>query len=199
MTLNRIAINSTLIDDQDKLTYVSPSIPLYPNCPSVTRTVTVGGLSKTALRQTLQHNAILLNEAAEQLFVSTEFVTATASYALLTVELTVQDLGFPEGATIAAISERASTLGLGLCPLEVGPHLRLQYLDQPEGYWGQPVLEQRAPSGSITIATAPLVADDDFPKGFYLRRMQGVLWLRGYRSGPDHVWSAGDHFVFRQM
>lgn len=174
-------------------------VPIYPNCPTITRTVTIGGLTKAALRQALQRNAILLNEAAEQLFASALFTTVATHTSLQTVELTVQDLGFPEGATIAAISERTSTLGLSLCPLEVGPHLRLHYLDQPEGYWGQPVLEQRAPSGSVTIASAPLVADDEFPKGFYLRRIQGALWLRGYRSGPDHVWSAGDHFVFRQM
>lgn len=173
--------------------------PIYPNCPSITRTVTVGGLSKTALHQALQRNAILLNEAAEQLFASLAFTTAATADSLPTVELTVQALGFPEGATMAALNVRANALGLGLCPLEVGPHLRLQYLEQPEGYWGQPVLEQQAPSGSVTIASTPLVADDDFPKGFYLRRIQGVLWLRGYRSGPDHIWSPSDHLVFQQM
>jgi hypothetical protein len=25
-----------------------------------------------------------------------------------------------------------------------------------------------------------------------------VLWLRGYRSGPAHVWEPDDHFIFRQ-
>lgn len=173
--------------------------PTYPNCPSITRSVTVGGLSKTALLQALRQNAIRLNEAAEQLFASPAFTTAATVYTLLTVELTVADLGFPAGATIAAIHERANELWLGLCPLEMGAYLRLQYLEQPEGYWGQPVLEQRAPSGSITIASASLVGDDEFPKGFYLRRIQGVLWLRGYRSGGDHLWSPDDHFVFRQM
>src|SRR6476661_5482475 len=29
-----------------------------------------------------------------------------------------------------------------------------------------------------------------------LRRIDGVLWLRGYRFRPEHIWSAGDHFVF---
>lgn len=173
--------------------------PSYPNCPTLIRTVTVGGLTKAALYQALQHNAILLNESAEQLFASPYFTTTATPYSVLTVELTVQDLGFPAGATTAEMVSRAGALGLGLCPMEVGPHLRLQYLDQPEGYWGQPVLEQQAPSGSITIASVPLVAADDFPKGFYLRRIQGVLWLRGYRAGADHLWSPGDHLVFQRM
>lgn len=172
--------------------------PSYPNCPTVTRVVTIGALTKAALYQALQQKAILLNESAEQLFASPFFTTAAASYSLLTVELTVRDLGFPEGATIAEIVDRAGALGLGLCPMATGPHLRLQYLDQPEGYWGQPLLEQQAPSGSLTIVSAPLVDADDFPKGFYLRRIQGVLWLRGYRAGADHLWSPGDHLVLRQ-
>jgi hypothetical protein len=44
--------------------------------------------------------------------------------------------------------------------------------------------------------SAALVEDDEFPKGFYLRRIDGVLWLRGYRSGPAHVWSPDDRLVF---
>jgi hypothetical protein len=103
-----------------------------------------------------------------------------------------------QGATTAEIYARAETLGLALCPLELGPHLRLLYRDQPEGYWGQPIRQHQAPSGSITVASQPLAEDDEFPKGFYLRRIQGVLWLRGYRSGPDHVWQGEDHFIFRQ-
>ena len=35
------------------------------------------------------------------------------------------------------------------------------------------------------------------PKGFYLRHIDGAPWLRGYRSGPEHVWSAQDRLLFR--
>ncbi|MDA0708693.1 MAG: helicase, partial [bacterium] len=48
------------------------------------------------------------------------------------------------------------------------------------------------------IASQILTEDDDFPKGFYLRRIKGVLWLRGYRSWPGHVWEPDDHFVFSE-
>lgn len=171
---------------------------IYPNCPTVISVVTIGGLSKAELLAQLQGNAILLNEAAERLFASDQFTTAQTCHALTTVELTVRDLGFPHGATTAVIYASAAALGLGLCPLELGPHLRLQYLDQPEGYWGQPLRQHQAPSGSITIASAPLTQDDDFPKGFYLRRIKGELWLRGYCAGPDHVWEADDHLLFYQ-
>ncbi len=172
--------------------------PVYPACPTITRTVIVGGLTKAELLQALQRNAIAMNASGERLFASDQFTTSETRYAVTTVELTVRDLGFPRGATIAAIYGRAAALGLGLCPLELGPHLRLQYRDQPEGDWGKPVRRHQAPCGSITIASEQLAADDDFPKGFYLRRIKGVLWLRGYRSGPEHVWEPEDHFIFRQ-
>ena len=110
--------------------------PLYPACPTITRTVSVGGRTKAELLQDLQRNAIAMNESAQRLFASDAFTTSETRYAVTTVELTVRDLGFPAGATSAEISARAGVLGLGLCPLELGPHLRLQYRDQPEGYWG---------------------------------------------------------------
>lgn len=169
---------------------------IYPDCPTITRTVDVGGLTKLELIQELQRNSISMNVSAERLFASDHFTISETRYSVTTVELPVRHLGFPRGATIAEIYERAGELGLGLCPLELGPHLRLQYLDQPEGYWGKPFRRQQAPYGSITIASEKLTEDDDFPKGFYLRRIKGVLWLRGYRSGPQYVWESDDHFIF---
>ena len=50
------------------------------------------------------------------------------------VLVAVSDLGFgPQGASLKDIYERASQVGLALCPAEVGPALRLAYLDQPLG------------------------------------------------------------------
>ena len=170
--------------------------PINPNCPTVIRTVTIGGLTKTELLEQLHNQAVSLNASADKLFASDCFTTAHTRYSVTTVELTVRDLGFPDGATSAEMYARAKTLGLAPCTLELAPHLRLQYLDQPEGYWGQPVRQHQAPSGSITIASEALTQDDDVPKGFYLRRIKGELWLRGYRAGANHVWDADDHLLF---
>jgi hypothetical protein len=172
--------------------------PVYPNCPTITRTVTVGSLTSSELVEELRQNAILMNESAERLFASDQFATSPTRYSVTTVELTVRDLGFPQGATIAELFARATTVGLSLCPIELGAHLRLQYRDQPEGARGKPVRRHQAPYGSITVASEPLSDEEDFPKGFYLRCIEGVLWLRGYRSGPEHVWGPDDHFIFRQ-
>ncbi len=171
---------------------------IYPNCPVIARRVEVGGLTKLQLIQKLQQYSILMNESGERLFADDNFTTSDTKYILQTVELTVGDLGFPDGATMPKVFKRADELGLELCPLELGPHLRLVYRDQPEGSLGNPLRRHQAPSGSITIASEILTEDHTFPKGFYLRRINGVLWLRGYIADYLHVWSPDDHLIFCQ-
>jgi hypothetical protein len=131
------------------------------------------------------------------LFTDGRFTVASSASVVRIAECSVGALGLPEGGTFEEVLARArGDFGLSLCPLELGPHLRLQYVDQPEGFLGQAASQHCAPSGSLTVACAPLDDDDETPKGFYLRRIEGVLWLRGYRSWPGHVWSARDVFAF---
>jgi hypothetical protein len=172
------------------------ALPVYPNCPAITRIVRVGGMSKPELLAEFHARGIELNEAARRLFAHDSFTTSDVASLAHTVEVSVVDLGCIRGATRAQIQERAAELGLSLCPLELGPHLRLQFLDQPEGYIDRPPLQHRAPPGAITVASMQLSDDDGIPKGLYLRRINGVLWLRGYWSGQDHIWRPEDRLVF---
>jgi hypothetical protein len=171
----------------------------YPACPGITRVVWIGGLTKAQLLEQLAQHRVELNQAAKDLCASDKFTTADERSELNTVELSVSNLGFPEGAIISEIFSRALRLGLRLCPMETGPHFRLQFLDQPEGFIGHPVTQHRAPPGSIAIASHPLSDDEKFPKGFYLRRISGTLWLRGYWSGPDHVYEPEDRLLFAKV
>lgn len=174
----------------------SAAVAVYPNGSCVMRTTRVGGLSKQELIKRLRRSGVELNEAARALFAHDAFTTQPRTSSLTTVELSVADLGCVAGATIAQIHEQAARLGLALCPREVGPHLRLQYLDQPEGALEHRPARHRAPPGSLTVASPAVAADDETPKGFYLRRIEGVLWLRGYRSRPEHLWNPEDRLVF---
>lgn len=162
----------------------------------ITRTVKVGGFTKAQLIQQLQQESIQLNELGERLFADERFTTSDTTYSLHTVELTVEDLDFSDGATLPQIYKKARELGLELCPLELGPHLRLVFLDQPEGNNGNLLQQNQAPSGSITIASEIISEDDHYPKGFYLRKIDGVLWLRGYIADDLHIWNPQDHFIF---
>ncbi len=170
--------------------------PIYPGCQSVKRLVHVGGRNGHELLEDLKGSGVEINELGLALLSSPAFKASETRRSFVTIELTVRNLGSPQGATISAVYEMAKNLGLSLCPVELGPHLRLQYLDQPEGFWGQPESRHRAPPGSITIASGVLEEDDDFPKGFYLRRIKGALWLRGYRSDSGHIWSPEDRLIF---
>lgn len=156
----------------------------------------MGGVTKGELLAELESQGVQLNEAGRTLFAHDQFTTAPTTSILTAVELAVADLGLAVGGTIGEIHQRAAQLGLSLCPLELGPHLRLQFLDQPEGSVGHPPSQHRAPPGSITVASPEPVQDESIPKGFYLRRIEGILWLRGYRSGLEHLWSPEDRLVF---
>jgi hypothetical protein len=91
------------------------------------------------------------------------------------------------------IDTKAAALGHCLCPLQLGPLFCLHYLD----IGGNPCANTKRP-----VARLPSLQrrypDDAFPKGFYVRRIQGELWLCGYRAGPDHAWAAADHLLFCQ-
>lgn len=160
------------------------------------RAITLGGLDKSELLRRLAAAPVLLNELAHTLFADPRFLTSPTPVSVHTVELSAVELGLPAGGTFARVVQSAAALGLELCPLELGPHLRLQLLDQPEGSRGQTATPHTAPPGAITVASHPISEDENTPCGFYLRRIEGALWLRAYRSWPGHVWSGTDRFVF---
>jgi hypothetical protein len=156
--------------------------------------VPVGGRSRAALMDELRTADVLLNTHAETLLAALDFDGFPARV-LVVEERTVAELGFAGGATLPEILESAADHGLALCPVEAGPFLRLAIVEQLDA--GESARSSgTAPVGSLTIASAALSADDAFPKGFYLRVVDGRRWLRGYRCDADHQWSPGDRFLF---
>lgn len=157
--------------------------------------IEAGGYTKPELIQKMKENNILLNELAGKLIASDYFKVSKEQYQVKVVEVTIKDLGFIDGAVTSELFSKAADLQLNLCPLESAPYIRLAYFNQREGDDEQQ-LENQAPYGSITLASEILSEDLEVPKGFYLRRIQGDLWLRGYIADEEHVWKPGDHFIF---
>ena len=101
------------------------------------------GLDKTAdgirdraarVRGTMTPLQCALGDSAAELIGRPAFTLSKTRTEVTLVVLSVSELGFKdEGATMKEIYARAQQLGLELCPAEVGPQLRLQYLDQPLG------------------------------------------------------------------
>jgi len=161
--------------------------------PSVVR---LGGVAKPDLLVRLRENHVMLNPAAETLFADDRFSTLHDSTEIEIAYVSPADLGFDNGATYEQLKAKALESGLTECPLELGPHLRLQHPDQLEGSAGFPATKHRAPPGSITVASPPLDDSEETPKGFYLRRIDGALWLRGYWSDAANIWRPEDVLVF---
>lgn len=78
--------------------------------------------------------------------------------------VTVRELGFPDGTSRRKVYTRARHRGLELCPAEVGPQLRLQHPDQPEGE-------------CLHIAMKPIKDDERIPGVFVVENVDGHLLL----------------------
>ncbi|CAA9196934.1 helicase [Flavobacterium collinsii] len=159
-------------------------------------TIEYGGFSKEDLLQKLKASTIMLNEFAEIIFSNKAFKTSKKKKLISIKEISINELGFPNGATISEIKESLKKFGLSECPLEAAPYLRLKLLNQEEITVSEHQ-KNKAPLGSLTIFTNSISNDDSFPKGFYLRKMNGQLWLRGYTCSLDFVWSPDDRFIFK--
>ncbi len=118
-----------------------------------------------------------------------------------TVRLRVTDLGFPEGALTREIigteqdkdlfgnsapftGGTGSKLGLKLCPPELGPYLRLDYMDQP-------------PGERLYIAMKPIISSDGEPRIFVVAHESTGKSLDACLARPGDMWMPNDVFVFR--
>jgi hypothetical protein len=132
----------------------------------------------------MEQAGINVTSYADDMMKSPDFTTLPMPELLNTVRLTVQDLGFDRGTpTTDQIYKKATKLGLDLCPAEVGPHLRLQYTDQPVGEW-------------FYVGMKQIAGSDGRPFVFGVERYGDGLWLYGYWAKPDDEWSPEDEFVF---
>ena len=148
------------------------------------RLLTIGGNSTEVLLERLAAASVSLNDYARTLFADERFTTEAEPRTLHVVARALPDLGLAEGGTFGEILAAASARGLAPCPLEVAPHLRLAWTEQPVGPY-------------LTVASLPLDDAADAPNGLYLRHLDDGLWLRGYRADDDYVYAPEfTEFVF---
>jgi len=74
-------------------------------------------------------------------------------------------------------------MGGEILPAEVGPQLRSQYADQPNGEW-------------LLIAMEPIKNSDGDLSVFRVDRDGGDLWLGTSYDNPDDVWGFDCRWVF---
>lgn len=149
------------------------------------KTIKLGTGLKTAeeFRRVLRDGEFRLSDWASDILGKPAFKAADEETEVDLVKVTVAELGFKKGARRNQIYERAKELGLGLCPPEVGPQLRLQYQDQPNGEW-------------ILVAMEPIIDSDGRPCVFGVGRDDSGLWLSSSWSYPDDFWHPDSQWVF---
>ncbi|OGZ32058.1 MAG: hypothetical protein A3H02_02710 [Candidatus Niyogibacteria bacterium RIFCSPLOWO2_12_FULL_41_13] len=149
------------------------------------KTIKLGtGLKATDdFRKVLNDNGFDISDWASDILGKPAFTVAAEKTEVDLVKVTVAELGFKKGARRDQIYKRTKELGLVLCPPEVGPQLRLQYQDQPNGEW-------------ILVGMKPITGSCGYLLVFRVERGDSGLWLNSYWSSFAYVWSPDDWWVF---
>jgi hypothetical protein len=149
------------------------------------KTITLGlHRNVNAVRDALDAANIAVGDSADEILGRPAFTFANERRELNLVVLSVAALGFgADGGTLADIHARAVRLGFELCPEEVGPQLRLQYLNQPLGEF-------------LHVAMKPQLTYRGDPVDFTLANGGAGLSLLGGSAHSNLVMSARAAFVF---
>lgn len=150
----------------------------------VWRTITLGGYKSVEdVRKVFERQKVHVSDWASDLMDQPAFTLASEKTDLNLVKVSVAELGFLKDATRREIYDHAKKLGLELCPAEVGPALRYQYPDQPQGEW-------------LAIAMESVTGSDGHPFVFRVARDDSGRWLDTYWGSLGFFWGGEDQFVF---
>jgi hypothetical protein len=154
---------------------------------SVWRTITIGELKGVnAIRAAIDAAPcpINLGDWADEILGRPAFPFRRSKIDLDLVIVSAAQLGLGEkGAALGEIYARALAYGLELCPPEVGPILRLNYLDQPV-------------SEFLHIAMKPVARYTGELVDFTLGNGGAGLLLIGGDARPDVIIPSSSRFVF---
>lgn len=135
------------------------------------------------LKKALKDAGFRIGDWANDILGKPDFTVSPEETSIDLVQMSVAELGFKGNATFSDICAKAESLGLDLCPAEVGPQLRLQYADQPRGKW-------------IVVAMKPITDSVGGLSVFLVAHGDDVRWLYTYVGHPDFVCNPGSRFVF---
>lgn len=149
------------------------------------KTINLGtGLKTTGdFCKAMKNGGINISDWVSDILGKPAFTTTAEAAEVDLVKVTVAELGFKEGARRDQIYGRAKELGFEICLPEVGPQLRLQYLDQPKGEW-------------IFVGMEPILDSDGGPSVFCVGRNDSGLGLRGHWGSSGYVWDPAYQWVF---
>ena len=171
------SVNVTFSDGKAEIVATDP-------VTSIWKTITIGNISRDKFIPALKERNMNVSDWSADMMKQDAFTVVKQEEQIDLVVMSVRDLGFDRATRYDAICQRAKERGLELCPPEVGPQLRLQYLDQPLGEW-------------IVIAMEAIRDSGGDLRVFRVEHSDDGLWLYSYYGGPDDCWDPDDRFVFR--
>jgi hypothetical protein len=140
--------------------------------------------SKTALYEALEDAHCGIGDTAEQILVTPEFVLSGIAVSLDLVVMSLPELGFArKKVELREIYTQAQKLGFALPAAEVGPQLRLQYLDQPMGEF-------------LVVAMAPIRTRTGASCIFIVANGGAGLLLLGAEVNDSTEYYPSSRFVF---
>jgi hypothetical protein len=165
----------------------SDAAPVSISQASIWKTITIGEYKgANAIRAAIDAAPcpIAIGDQADEILGRPAFPFSRTKADVDLVVVSVAELGFgPDGASLRDIYARASTFGLDLCPPEVGPILRLNYIDQPLGDF-------------LHIAMRPVATYGGELIDFTLGNGGSALLLIGGDARPDAVVTGAVRMIF---
>lgn len=158
----------------------------FPEGRIMQKEIALGTGPKTAqeFEEAMKVKGYQVSSWAKDMMERPTFNVSTEQKKVDLVVVSVGSLGFPDGAQYSEIQKRAQELGLELAPAEVGPQLRLQYDDQPNGEWLRIGMEAITDSGGDRLVFR------------VARNGGGDAWLYDDGGNPDGRWFSVGRFVF---
>lgn len=146
---------------------------------------TIGGKNKMELGLELNKENIKMSKTANEMLLNNDFRTLKNIEKIDLVVLTVNNLGFPKGATKDEIYKKAEELGLELCPAETGPYVRLLY-NGASWSW-------------ILVGMNEINDNKNEPHIFSMDCDDEGLWLSSCNVKSSRIFDASSFFVFRLL
>ena len=153
---------------------------------------------KDQIFEKLEERGICINRYAEE-FISHPLFSVEYSGTITVTIASLQEIGLENGATLAEIFQRIPQVGLKPCAPGTEVLLRLVWADQPKSQNAILSGTHEAPDQAVTVLSEVLEQDDVFPKGLYLRNVNGVLWLRGYICDSEYRFPGEALFAFETI
>ena len=153
---------------------------------------------KNQIPRKLEEHNIFVNQYAEEFFAHPTFSTEHTGEMTIAVAA-LREIGLENGATLKEIFRHIEKRYLKPCPANTGLFLRIAWKNQPESQNSILSGTHDSPEKAVVVLSEIMEKDDAFPKGLYLRNVDGRLWLRGYVCDSEYRFSGNDLFAFEKI